>query len=149
MPSVALACLCEKVLQEKDDVMTLVRVVDSFTITSESLPEGLDRGVELTAVVGVKSVDFSGQGNMTLVLLYPSGRNRELEGSWPFVLEGGAHGGNLVARLRLGASELGLYHLVVRWNGEPLVNIPFMLKAQGEQPGREIPTVTPAPADAS
>jgi hypothetical protein len=76
LPFVAAAFICEKVLDEKDGVLTAVRIVDTYTIKAIEIPtagssaKGAARNetpvavegpkvIDVNALIGVKSGDVS------------------------------------------------------------------------------------------
>jgi len=67
-PLVTAACLCERVLTEADGVMTLVRVVDQFTVPAAP-PEVIDRlnpHLVLTLVLMMKANGHVGKHRLTI-----------------------------------------------------------------------------------
>src|SRR6266545_2505749 len=73
-PFVKMACLCEKVLTEKDGVQTIVRVVDSFfiqPIPAKVLEMGATPQVELTLVVALSANGNVGKHDLGIQLFGP------------------------------------------------------------------------------
>ena len=138
-PFVAAACVCEKVLQEKDDVASLMRIVDTFTLQAVNLPPGFEPMVSLTVFVSVKSGDVTGQHEIGLVLRSPDGKRHDVR-KWPVVLNGGEHGAHLVLNFNLTKPKMGLYWFDVVWGEDNLTSIPFRLK-QAEPTDQEPTTV--------
>lgn len=136
-PFVQIACICERVLLEKDDVASAVRIVDTITLTPETLPDGVTPVVELTAFICLKSGPVIGNYDVGLVLRYPSGKRGPVR-KWPVVLNGQEHGANLRMKFMLNKPEIGLYWFDVLWSDEPLTSIPFRLQ-------RAEPTKLPEP----
>ncbi|HYU31157.1 MAG TPA: hypothetical protein VEW48_03270 [Thermoanaerobaculia bacterium] len=119
-PIVSIACICEKALQEKDGLISLIRVVDTLY-----LPRAY--GTELYIVLALKSGAIRGKFDVDLVFRPPSGKD-QLVYSWQFLLEGDGHGVNLLAPLSLiPPEEQGLSWFDVTCNGEVLTSIPFRL----------------------
>jgi hypothetical protein len=132
-PLVALACICEKALKEEDDVMSLIRIVDTFHL--ERLPEDLavDRvapAIDFTIVVSLKSGQVTGMSHLGISMRLPSGQKRELMKPQPMILKGEGHGVNVVARVILEVKEIGLCWFDVVWEAEILTSIPLRLKWQ-------------------
>jgi hypothetical protein len=127
-PIVQVACICEKVLIEPDNVASLIRIVDTYMLRvppNEPLPKGV--GVELTAFVSLKSGDVVGEFQVGLQLKDPDGNETPL-GKWPIVLNGDEHGANLRIDFSLANPKIGLYWFVLLWREEELTSIPFRLK---------------------
>jgi hypothetical protein len=126
-PYVALACLCEKTLLEKDEVLSIVRIIDTFQIeapqdgTSWSVPP-----LQFWMVISLRSGAVRGKFDLGLALQAPSGINIAST-KWPIVLEGEDRGATVTTRISLALEELGLYWFDVLWEGELLTRIPFRL----------------------
>jgi hypothetical protein len=133
-PHVAVACVCEKVLIEPDNVVSVIRIVDTFYL---QIPEGFSAvpsrplGVALTAFVSVKAGDVTGQHEIGLVLRQPNGKKGDPK-KWPIVMNQPEEGANLKIDFILTGNdgappELGLYWFDVLWGEEVLSSIPFKL----------------------
>lgn len=127
-PWVALACVCEHVLHEKDNVMSAIRIVDIFHVAPRppDMPSTAKQRIDIQALVGVKAGDLSGPFTVQIVLCYPSGLRKELP-PFPVTLKGGEQGHNVSMRLTVEVREYGLYWFDVLWEGEMLTRIPFKL----------------------
>lgn len=134
-PLVAQACVCEQMLQDKDGVASLIRIVDTFYIApiGEGLPDNVKPAIQCTAVVSLKSGALKGKSVASLRLRSPSGRIRTIVEKWPLEFqEAEEHGANLSVRMTLEAEELGLYVIEVLWEGELLTSIPIRLQTAPE-----------------
>lgn len=129
------ACICEKALQEKDEVLSLVRIVDIFNIEKfpENLVEGIAAVLEFTVAVALKSGDLRGRFEMGLSLRPPIGEAKELLSPQPVVLTGDERGPNLIARVQLKVEEFGLFWCDVIWEKEVLTSIPFRLRLKEDE----------------
>lgn len=127
-PFVQAACLCEKVLQEKDGVPSLIRVVDTYTMDEPSnLPPGYTLATQLTLFISLKSGDLSGIFEVGLRLHQPNEKSHPTQ-TWPIELKGQEHGANLIIQFSLNNPRVGLYWMDVMWGDEILTKIPFRLK---------------------
>lgn len=137
LPFVALACICEKLLQDKDDVLTLVRVVDTYYLQlPEGAPEGVVGGLDLSGVISIKSGDVKGEFEMLVVLRTPDGKTKPItDKPIPVVLNGGEHGVNIKLSITVAVKEYGLYWFDVMWGNDVLTSIPLKL-VQGQKPPR-------------
>lgn len=133
-PLIAAACICEKVLHERDDVVSLIRLVDTFKMTIPEIPEGMKPATQLTAFVSLKSGDLEGQYEITMAIRTPSGKVLQVPNKWPVLLKGGHQGANLVMKFGLPLVEFGLFYFDVIWEGDVLTSIPFMLEQLTEEP---------------
>lgn len=129
-PLVQVACVCEKVLTEPDNVSSLIRIVDTYHLT---VPEGKkfeDGVVELTAYIALKSGDVTGEHTVGLRLVPPDGGETQTH-RWPVVFDGGEHGATLKIAFVLPHPRSGLYWFDVLWGEEVLTKIPVRLKILG------------------
>lgn len=128
-PYLAAAVLCEKVLQEKDGVVSAIRIVDRFIITGSGTqpPEKMPKlPVNMTMLIIFKSGDAKGSRTVKIKPIMPSGRELQ-ETLLPMFLEGDDRGVNLIANIVLEASEEGLYWFEVLCNDEFVTRIPLRL----------------------
>lgn len=131
-PHLAAAFLCEKVLQEKDGVVSAIRIVDRIIVTaSGAQPPGQMPKVNLTltALIVFKSGNAKGSRTVKIRPVMPSGRALE-EVLLPMFLEGEDRGVNLIANIGLAASEEGLYWLDVFCDDDFVTRIPLRLVYQ-------------------
>jgi len=141
-PYVAVACVCEKAIIEPDNVVSLIRIVDTVhvQVPAYPLPPGVGGVVGLTVFVSIRSGDVTGQHEVALVLRKPTGMSEPTQ-KWPVVLTGGEQGANLKIDFNLvlkgEASDFGLYWFDVLWGEEVLTSIPLKLI-------RAEPTAAPA-----
>lgn len=111
-PYVAVAVLCEKVLQEQDGVLSAVRIVDQLTqgaVGPEVPDEMPPLAITLTALVVLKAGDARGRFAVRLRPEFPSGQQMPpVEFAVRF--DGRPNQGQaLVLPLNLEVSEEGLY----------------------------------------
>ena len=146
-PYVAVAVACEKVQEEKDNVMTIVRVVDRILLTlpAHGMPDTIQEPGALVPKFGVPGVPFSlaiflrpegmrGIHQVTLQMVAPSGKAKSVK-EWPVNTDEMAGGINFNIGIVLAATEgYGTYAFNVLWNGDFLTKIPV--------------TLSPTPADA-
>src|SRR5947209_20007857 len=88
-PWVSIAAVCEKLLEEKDNVMTLVRMVDTFIIPK---PEGWDQktpiGIPMFVVIGFKSGNVRGKRTVKILGTSPKGKSKKIS-AIPVDFQGG------------------------------------------------------------
>lgn len=130
-PHIQIACVCEKVLMETDSVLSVIRVVDTYTLETSELPTGYKGAAELTAVVSLKSGDVVGEHEVGLRLVPPDGADRPVQ-RWPVEFRGGEHGVNLTIKFTLLEPKIGLYWFDVLWADEVLTRIPFRMKLKNQ-----------------
>ena len=136
-PYVCYAAFCEKVLQEKDGVVSLVRIVDRITLTpppgvafeQASLPP-----FALTLAIGLKSGDARGTHQITVRGRSPVGGG-EMNMNLSALFEGDDRGVALFATVNLQLKDDGLYWFDVLFEGQRLTSVPLRVLVQQTQLG--------------
>jgi hypothetical protein len=140
-PYLAGAFICEKVLREKDDVLSAIRIVDTFFIEEHALKHAgeLEAGVPINVLLMLKSGDIVGESVVRLKVRSPSNKTVEIVNDFAISLKGGESGANLhiTILIRLKDQEFGLFWIDVFWNGEVLTSIPFKLVRGPNVSGQE------------
>ena len=130
-PFVALACICEKALQEKDGVLSLIRVIDTVNVRPGT-PAGIKPAIEYVAVISLKSGDIFGSfDKLQIAMRAPNGKVKRIsKHTIPTMFNGGAHGVNVQIKLTIVVEEFGLFWFDVVWGDEVLTSIPLDVKAE-------------------
>lgn len=129
LPLVTAACLCDRVLTERDGVMTLVRVVDQFIVGAPpDVVEKLNPHLSMTLVLMLKANGHTGKHQVTVQLHGPSKsaepRNIEIE----FPPDNPVGGANLVMEVAIGVvKNFGSGRFDVSYDGSFLTSVPFRL----------------------
>lgn len=137
-PYVQMALICERVLNEKDGVMSIIRVIDRVTISASGSdpPEQMPPGqINITIVMALKSGFVRGRFNLIVVPTTPSGKKLS-ETSAGVLLEGDDRGVNVVLNMRMFLQEEGLYWFDVLFENQLLTRIPLRLVYQRVSRGR-------------
>jgi hypothetical protein len=124
-PYVAIASLCERALIERDNVLSLIRVVDTFTPEKppvETAGVKIIPAAQFYVVVAFKALRLVG----------PSGKQQPLGDPVTFVLDGNESGFSFVAQVTIPANEPGLSWIDVVVDDEVLTRIPFRIRLQSE-----------------
>ena len=139
-PFVQVACICEKVLREQDDVASVVRIVDRYTFDLPSdLPTTIS-ALPLTIFLLLKSGDVVGEHTVGLRLQKPDGTSGKPQ-QWPLMFKGGSHGTSVQIAFALQKPEYGQYWFDVMWADEVLTRIPLELRPKTATAAAE-PTAT-------
>lgn len=137
-PYVRVAGLCERVLQEKDGVLSIIRLIDRFTITTSgpaAPAEMPPSNVQFAIVIGLTSGALRGKYNLRIVPTTPAGKKLS-ELSAGVLLEGEDRGVNVVLNGQMPVSEEGLYWFDVFAEEQLLTRIPLRLLYQRVSQGR-------------
>ncbi len=131
-PYLVVAALCEKVLQEASGVLSLIRIVDRMTISTQGVgaPEEMPPGtVSITAVISLKSGQARGSDSVMIRLERPSGVKTQI-GTFPVFFEGEDRGSNIIFDLALFVEEQGLYWFDVLIGDRLLTRMPLRIVYQ-------------------
>ena len=133
-PYVAVACLADKVLMEKDGVISLIRVIDKFTVAiPPGLPDDIRPTVETTLVTALRYPNFKGALEITIKMHGPT----EAAPAQTFAAEfpgGWSSGSNMITTLLLGVKSFGECRIELWWEDQLLSVVPFTLEQREAQP---------------
>lgn len=131
-PHVQLATFCEKVLQEPDGVLSVIRVIDRLivTVSAAGAPAELPEGgtVRVTLLITLKAGDAQGRHPITLRAQQPSGAYLP-DQSVDATFERDERGVNLILEVDLLVIE-GLYWFEVFVNEALLTRVPLRIMYQ-------------------
>lgn len=133
-PFVVVACLCEKVLTESDGVLSIIRVVDQFTVGAPlAVVERLLPHLVLTLVLALKSNENVGKHELSIQLVgeTKSEEARKLEVEFPAGPLGAV---NIVMQIAIGTvKNFGDKRFDVFFDGGFLTSVPFRVQQGPEQ----------------
>lgn len=126
-PYLQLAVFCENVIEDRQGVLSLIRIIDR-TIVTASGPEAPEKmppvPMNATMVLSFKSGFAKGSFGVRVRPLTPDGRPMQ-ELTVPLHLEGDDRGQNLVIPSRLVFEQEGLYWFEVYLEDTLITRIPF------------------------
>jgi hypothetical protein len=125
-PFVNVATICEKVLIEKDNVLSAIRIFDVLNVSSASMPP--DTAIPLTALIMLRAGEFRGEAEISIAIETPDGKRHPIPQKWPLLFEEQSAGGNLVINFPLAVRHIGLSWVEVLCNGELLTKFPIKLQ---------------------
>jgi hypothetical protein len=131
-PYVQMACFCERVLQEKDGVISIIRVIDRLIVTASGMdsPEEMVGGqINFPVVIVLKAGFARGSHTLKLIPISPSG-SKMGETNMAVLFEGDDRGVTVILQVTLPAQEEGLYWFDVILSDQLLTRIPFRLVYQ-------------------
>lgn len=138
-PYVAFACMCEKVLQEQDGVLSAIRIVDSLHMRpvpqeNEAAKSGGPSAAKaggtpiagINILIGLKSGDYRGTGKLILKAHSPDGQVMSgLKMETEVELKGGHQGGNVIINAGIPFTEDGVYWIDVIFENRVLTRMPI------------------------
>lgn len=128
-PYLQIGVLCERVLQERDGVLSLIRIVDRFTqrTVGQNVPERMPPlPINATLVLSLKSGFARGSYQIHVKLRTPSGRELPSH-SLPVLFEAPHRGHNLIVPFELEAQEEGVYWFDISLNDRLVTRIPLQI----------------------
>jgi len=131
-PFVGAALICEKVLVEKDDSITLVRIADRFQYDMVGVPQGVRPLIPIQGIVRLISGPVTGEHMIKVVGENPAGGRRQLyQQALSFL--GKDHTQNFIMNITLAAQDDGLHWFDILFDDELLSRIPLMIMPLSKQ----------------
>lgn len=131
-PFLVAAMLCEKILQEKDETISVIRMVDRLVITVSTLnsPETMpSTSVNLYMLISLKSGTARGRDTIGLRAEAPSGLIIT-DQLFPVLFEGDDRGTNLVINLNITLEQEGVYWFNILLEEQLLTRVPLRVLYQ-------------------
>ncbi len=123
LPLITFACLCEKVLTENDGVISLIRVVDRFTMHTEPTATAVAIS-QLMLVIGIKWRGHTGHHVVSADIQGPTRRAPILQIPVD-VLPNGQSGMNVMVTLTLQFEKVGIGRIEILFDDQLLTTVPF------------------------
>jgi hypothetical protein len=135
-PYITAALLCERVLQEKDESLTIVRVIDKVQYRLHSfgipaLPEGAKPIVAIEGLLALKSGPATGDHTIKVIVERPNGDRKDVF-TFPVKFLGKDQGQTIILKMGLGIEMDGLYWFDVAFDDEVLTRIPLVVMPMPE-----------------
>lgn len=133
-PYLTAAVICEKILQEKDETISVIRMVDRFNVTVNALgsPENLPPiPINLGLLISLKSGEARGRYTVKLRIVSPSGLQTLPDQLLPVLFEGGEdRGANLILNLNMVIDQEGVYWFGIFLEETLLTRVPLRVVYQ-------------------
>lgn len=134
-PYLSMAVICEKVLNEQDGVLSLIRIIDRVTVgaSGPDVPDEMPPApLNFTVVVSLKSGAARGRHKLVLRPEDPSGHQMNaLE--VPIHFEGEDRGANIIINFAITAEQEGLYWIDVLFSDAVLTRMPLRVIYQPQK----------------
>ena len=125
-PFLVSAVLCEKIITEKNNVATLIRIVDKFTLGPiGNIPQAFmeQAAFRVFAFISFKSGDAKGKKNLRIKMRLATGET-STETSVPLVFKGGSQGPSAHVEMGVPAKE-GLHWIEVYLDTKLVTKMPL------------------------
>ena len=112
MAHISSVLICERVLEEKDGSLSIVRIADRFTLhdVPDPMPENETPGIVFNMLVAVKSVgEPPVDHSVSMALTFPSGKVKAIGTYERPPIKTGETGFNVIARITLELDGEGIY----------------------------------------
>jgi hypothetical protein len=130
------AVFCEKVLLERDNVVTPVRVIDRVYLNRDSYEastQDANAFVQIAFLLKYISVNYSGKHTLSISVLNPAGKESNLIEPAPIVFAANRIGIQVRIEVNIRVKDLGRYWAVVRLDDEVSVRTPLELTLPEEE----------------
>lgn len=139
-PYVAFATICETFIQESNNILSLIKILDTITVQGES-EEFVPGAVKFVIAVGFKSGGFVGTKQLSIAAVRPSGEQTALN-QQTLAFQNGAAGANLLLGTLFGVRTAGLHWFDVSLDNTLVSRIPLTIlyeQADESRSNRRIP----------
>jgi hypothetical protein len=130
-PYVAVAALCDAVLDEKNNRISCIRFLDKIDVNvagdESALATWPGIPVPVWGFLSFKSGEFVGKKIITIALEKPNGERASPVQSYPAVFQGKEHGINLILQFMIETKESGLFWFDVMIDEECATRIPLRI----------------------
>jgi hypothetical protein len=132
-PIIRALLLCERVLQEKDNVLSVMRIIDNITVgipPAAPLPPTAMVPVPFVILASLKGGDAKGEMTFQVRVTSPSGKSpQEKPIEFTALFENEESTFNAIVNLALGTREEGLYYVDLFVKGEtaPQARVPLRI----------------------
>ena len=129
-PYLQMAVFCEKVLQERDGVLSVIRIIDRVirTVTGPNPPEVMPPlDYQLTAVITLKSGRARGGVQVEIEPEMPSGLKMP-RNTMTAQMEGNERGQNLIMNIQMRFDEPGVYWFSVYVDKRLITRMPLTVQ---------------------
>ncbi|MGH7987803.1 MAG: DUF6941 family protein [Candidatus Binataceae bacterium] len=126
-PYLAAALFCDRLLEEKNGVLSAIRIADTYTVKTTGLPPNTIPSVATTLLLSFRAGEARGIFHVNVAGRFPSGRElqpRSMAGeqsppAFTITFNDGANPtANLILNLSIPAIEFGWYSFDVLMEGE-------------------------------
>ncbi len=131
-PHLAAALFCEKVLEDKDGVLSAVRIVDKIIMQSVAAvpPEAPKPVVALTALIVFRAIGLKGKRRIRVTGEDPTGTRLMNEITVPGVFKGPRSNFNLRANMVIPVDREGIYWFTVYLENRIVARMPLEVEFQ-------------------
>ena len=145
-PYLSVATFCEKVMQETDGVLSMIRMIDRIYFESNEPEAAVDKiVVPVVLLVGFRAGEYRGSGHVEVRVTTPSGKVGVTPIEFDCEFRDEAPGTATAININFQFSEVGTHWFTVRFEGAEVTRIPLELRPRSEA---QFPS-TPSEVDAT
>jgi hypothetical protein len=124
-PYLKFGLLCDRVLQEKDGVISLVRIIDRFILTARGPEVPMEMPEQrLDFIIAMNWVGGLGKHEAKVKIIKPNREEWE-SATMPFFLDSLERGHNIIVNMSLSIKQEGLYWVEFLLNGRVKGRMPW------------------------
>lgn len=126
-PLLKAALLCETVIPRNDGVLSVINIIDRWTITAQGtdVPEVMPtQQLRFSLVLMFVSGSYVGKAAVAVAVQSPDGLRKPVHSAEQF-FEGAERGANVIIQLQFDVQHEGLYWFEVYTNNKPLTRVPL------------------------
>ncbi|MDT4953581.1 MAG: hypothetical protein QOJ02_1719 [Acidobacteriota bacterium] len=133
-PYLLSAVFCEKVLDEKDNILSAIRIIERLTVEfiQPVPPDPSPVMIETMILIKFATVGIEGEYNLHLKMRNPAGKESELV-SLPIIVKTENPGFNFKASVSIGLTVEGFYWLLVYLDDKFFTQTPLEVVFRGEK----------------
>ena len=127
-PNLKLGVICGQALIEKDNVLSLIRIVDKFTltITGREPPNQLPKSIVVMTIV-MTWIGGLGSHEAAFNIVSPGGETQNSPKTWSFNLDSLNQGHNIIAKVPIKINKAGVYWIEFILNDKVESRMPFQV----------------------
>jgi hypothetical protein len=141
-PFVTLAVFCDQAIEDKQGVVTLIRIVDQVTLQAagEGAPKELPPGqaINTTLVIGLKAGKARGRQDVQVTFVHPDGTQHPGPDIPVHFSQGDHQGMNVILQAGVILSDAGVYWAEVSVNKRLVTKTPLEVRYEVTQPGIQV-----------
>lgn len=145
-PYLTAALFCERVIEDKEGVLSVIRIMDSIVIelpadAPDDFPSEHNRlPVAFDGLIAIKTGDSPGEHTLRVEMISPSGKRSETHRHVVALKEQEHGGANLTLHNTIKLKHGGLFHFEVFIDDRLATRVPFRIDVV-----RKTPTTSPEP----
>lgn len=132
-PYLTVAVFCERALEEKDGIISAIRVVDRLHIKPAAF-EAIDKNnpalIQIIFLLKFTSINYAGKRTLSIKSEAPNKKVNQIIGDTPIVFEADKMGVQVRVLLTIAVKQEGTYWVTPYLDGETFMRVPLEIRFQ-------------------